>query len=148
MCAVVAQDYGYDWSIRLYALANPPTERWGAVQDWEEQTKRAKAAGARRGKAAKARRESIQPLEPVLLFRHDSVAFEASSVASSWLSCDEVSKISQGIITKNLIVIPFKRRINSSLWSRAHSRAFLSALIPFWNVSASVINIQTPRKEV
>lgn len=42
-----AQDYGYDWSIRLYALANPPTERREAV---EKRTIGVQAARARRGR--------------------------------------------------------------------------------------------------
>ena len=86
--------------------------------------------------------KSIQASYPLEVF------FEPSRAACCWLSCNEVSRKPQGIITKNLIAIPFVTRIKSSLCSRAHSRAFLSALTAVRNVSASAFKSQEPHSLV
>lgn len=88
------------------------------------------------------------PLEPILFLRNIFVVFEPSSVACCWLSCDEVSRKPQLVSHKISSAIPFARRIKSSLWSRAHSRAFLGALIAVLNVSAPDFKHQEPHTMV
>ena len=95
--------------------------------------------------------KSIQtsyPLEPMHHLRNIYVFFEPLRAACCWLSCNEVSRKPQGIITKNLIAIPFVTRIKSSLCSYAHSRVFLNALNAVRNVSASAHKSQEPHSLV